>query len=331
VAVDDNPAPTLEDTPATFNVTDNDTEILAQIDPATVDLDLSTGGIQNTFTNSNGDWSVDSDGDVTYSPALNFSGVASTTYTVQNNLAIPVTSLPATISINVTAENDLPTISGITDQTILENSNTGALAFTIGDVETPASGLNVSGVSSNTTLVTDANIVFAGNAEDRTVTVTPLAGQSGTATITITVSDGSLNASINFVLTVTNSAPTITPIGSQSTNENTPTSAIAFTIGDAETQPGGLTLSATSSNTTLVPDVNITLGGTGASRNVVITPASGQSGATTIIITVSDGSLNASINFVLTVNATPTITAIGPQSTNENTPTGPIAFTIGDA
>ena len=41
VAVDDNPPPTLEDTPTTFNVTDNDTEILAQIDPATVDLDLS--------------------------------------------------------------------------------------------------------------------------------------------------------------------------------------------------------------------------------------------------------------------------------------------------
>ena len=234
VAVDDNPAPTLEDTPTTFNVTDNDTEILAQIDPATVDLDLSAGGIQDTFTNSEGDWSVDSDGDVTYAPALNFSGVASTTYTVQNNLAIPVTSLPATITINVTAENDLPTITGISDQTILENSNTGALTFTIGDVETPASSLNVSGASSNTTLVPDANIVLEGNDEDRTVTVTPVAGQTGTATITITVSDGSLDASINFVLTVNvNTAPTITAIGPQSTNENTPTSAITFTIDDA--------------------------------------------------------------------------------------------------
>ena len=49
VAVDDNPAPTSEDTPATFNVTDNDTEILAQIDPATVDLDLCDGWYSRHF------------------------------------------------------------------------------------------------------------------------------------------------------------------------------------------------------------------------------------------------------------------------------------------
>ncbi len=103
----------------------------------------------------------------------------------------------------------------------------------------------------------------------------------------------SLDASINFVLTVNaNTAPTITAIGPQSTNENTPTSAITFTIGDAFTQPGSLTLSGTSSNTTLVPDANITFGGSGASRNVVITPAAGESGTATITITVSDGSLD---------------------------------------
>ena len=50
-------------------------------------------------------------------------------------------------------------------------------------------------------------------------------------------------ASTNFVLTVNaaNTPPTITAIGPQSTNENTPTGAIAFTIGDAETPPSGLT------------------------------------------------------------------------------------------
>ena len=187
-------------------------------------------------------------------------------------------------------------------------------------------------------MVPVANIVFGGGTDaDRNVVITPVTGESGTATITITVSDGTLNASTNFLLTVNaaNTPPTITAIGPQSTNENTPTSPIAFTIGDAETQPSGLTLSATSSNTTLVPVANIVFGGgTDADRNVVITPVAGESGTATITIAVSDGTLNASTNFVLTVNAAntpPTITAIGPQSTNENTPTGPIAFTIGDA
>ena len=86
IAVPDNPPATAEDMSSTFNVTDNDTEILAAIDPATVDLDLGTAGIQNVFSNSFGDWSVDSEGNVTYTPAFNFHGVAITSYTVQNNL-----------------------------------------------------------------------------------------------------------------------------------------------------------------------------------------------------------------------------------------------------
>ena len=69
----------------------------------------------------------------------------------------------------------------------------------------------MSGSSSNTTLVPNGNIVFGGSGANRTVTVTPAANQSGTATITVTVSDGALTASDTFVLTVTpvNDAPTI--------------------------------------------------------------------------------------------------------------------------
>ena len=135
------------------------------------------------------------------------------------------------------------------------------IAFTIGDAETQPTGLTVSGTSSNATLVPNANITFGGGTgANRNVVITPAAGESGTSTITVTVSDGTLTASTNFVLTVNaNTAPTITAIAPQSTNENTPTPPIAFTIGDAETQPTGLTVSGTSSNATLVPNANITL------------------------------------------------------------------------
>jgi len=83
------------------------------------------------------------------------------------------------------------------------NANTGALAFTVGDAETAAASITVSGSSSNTTLVPNANIVFGGSGANRTVTVTPASGQTGTATITVTVTDGGgLNASDTFTLTV---------------------------------------------------------------------------------------------------------------------------------
>jgi sulfatase modifying factor 1 len=76
------------------------------------------------------------------------------------------------------------------------------LAFTVGDAQTAAGSLSVSGSSSNTTLVPNANIVFGGSGANRTVTVTPASSQTGTATITVTVSDGSLSASDTFLLTV---------------------------------------------------------------------------------------------------------------------------------
>ena len=60
----------------------------------------------------------------------------------------------------------------------------------MGDGETAAGSLTVSGGSSNPTLVPTDNIVFGGSGANRTVTVSPAANQSGTATITVRVSDG---------------------------------------------------------------------------------------------------------------------------------------------
>ena len=40
--------------------------------------------------------------------------------------------------------------------------------------------------------------------------------------------------------------------------------ALPFTVGDAQTAPGSLTVTATSSNTALVPTANVVFGGSGA-------------------------------------------------------------------
>ena len=68
----------------------------------------------------------------------------------------------------------------------------------MGDVETAAGSLTVSGSSSNPTLVPNGNIVFGGSGANRTVTVTPAANQTGTATITVTVSDGAVECERQF-------------------------------------------------------------------------------------------------------------------------------------
>ncbi len=110
---------------------------------------------------------------------------------------------------------------------------------------------------------------------------------------------------------IPNTAPTISSISNQSTTQNTATSAIAFTVDDAETAAGSLTVNGTSSNTTLVPNANITFGGSGANRTTMILPATNQIGTCTITITVSDGSLTATSAFTLTVSASaPAISSI---------------------
>jgi hypothetical protein len=105
-----------------------------------------------------------------------------------------------------------------------------------------------------------------------------------------------------------NIAPTISNIADQTTTIGVAVGPIPFTIGDANTDP--LTVTVSSSNTTLAPNANIVLGGSGANRTITITPASGKNGTTTITVTVSDGQAQVSDTFVLTVSGDKTYLAL---------------------
>ena len=87
-----------------------------------------------------------------------------------------------------------------------------------------------------------------------------------------------------------NTPPTISNITDQTTDEDIATVTMPFTVGDVETPAAYLTVTATSSNLTLVPDGNISLGGSGANRTVNVLPALNQSGTANITVSVMDGS-----------------------------------------
>jgi len=101
-----------------------------------------------------------------------------------------------------TNSNTTPKVSSIGSQSTTIGTPTAPIPFTVGDAETAASSLTVSGSSSNPTLLPNANIVFGGSGANRTATLIPTANQSGTATITITVSDGQLTGTTSFGLAV---------------------------------------------------------------------------------------------------------------------------------
>ena len=211
--------------------------------------------------------------------------------------------------VPVASGNTPPVISIINDQVTVQDNSAGPISFTVGDAETPAGSLTLSGSSSVPSLLPVANIMFGGSGSNRTVMLVPAAGQSGNANVTVTVSDGSLTANTTFQLTVISSRPppNTPPVISAITNTtiltNTVAGPIPFTVGDGESAASTLIVTGTSSNPSLVPTNGIVFGGSGSNRTVTLTPVSGQAGMADITIFVSDGSAISSNTFTLTVQA----------------------------
>src|SRR5262249_907130 len=118
--------------------------------------------------------------------------------------------------------------------------------------------------------------------------------------------------------------PTVEDIADQSTTEDT-VKNVAFNLGDDTgtliTGPGG-SVTATSSNTTLVPNANLSLTGSVGSRNLQITPAANRNGTTTITVAVTaTNGRTATDTFDLTVSAVndPPSGADNSVTTNEDT------------
>ncbi len=87
-------------------------------------------------------------------------------------------------------------------------------------------------------------------------------------------------------------------------NENSSTGPIFFTVQDVETPSENLIVTARASNTNLVPNESVLLGGSGATRAITITPAPNQFGFSVITLEVSDGNLSTQASFHLIVNTT---------------------------
>ena len=241
---------------------------------------------------------------VSLAPAAGQSGVSTITLTVSDGTKSCATAFTLTAA-NAVGGNTAPTISSIASDVIASGTAFGPALFVTKDTEQAENTLTVTSSSSNTTLVPAANITLTGTTYGRTVTVTPAAGQTGRVTITLTVSDGTNTSSCAFVLEVVsgNTVPSISALPGlvNVVMGSTPT-PVNFTIADAESAPGDLRVTATSSNTTLLPNANISLGGSGANRTVTLTPASGQTGAATVTLLLRDAdlTLRAELLYIVT-------------------------------
>lgn len=202
-------------------------------------------------------------------------------------------ALSASEIAELVTPNTPPTISSIPDQSTPIDNSVGPIDFTIGDVETPAEWLTVSGYSSNSNLVPNANITFGGSGSNRTVTVTPAPGQFGTANITVKVSDAQASTSTAFKLTVVAEPPVIT---SQPQSQTvTVGSNVTFSVTATGTAPLSYQWRFNGANIT---------GATSASYSIASAQLSDAGNYSVVVANVAGSATSATATLTVNVNAT---------------------------
>ncbi|MBU2020088.1 MAG: tandem-95 repeat protein, partial [Bacteroidetes bacterium] len=177
---DDDSNTTNEDIPVLTTVVSNDSDFDGTINPASVDLDPSSSGIQSTFSNAFGTWTANSSGVVTYTPTLDFNGTATVTYRVNDNLGL--SSNVATLTITVNAVNDAPVLDNEFITTSTNNSVGGDLTD-VGDYDVDG---NL--VVNITPLIGPSNGSILISA-DGTFTYTPASGFTGNDMVVVQICD----------------------------------------------------------------------------------------------------------------------------------------------
>jgi hypothetical protein len=258
-----------------------------------------------------------------------------------NDLSTGGDNKTASVSFTYTVDevNDPTTLEPLNNLTITEDAaeqTVGLTGITAGPEETQS--LRVSASSRNTTLINNPSVTYATAASTGSIKFTPIADQSGTATITVTVEDAGLdndfdtagdNASFSrsFDVTVTpvNDTPAFASPVDISIDEDAGEQTVnvtGITAGGGETQP--LLLTAVSSNTDLIAAPTVVYTDGAETANVKFSSVANQIGTTTVTLTLEDGGLDQDLNtsadnasysqsfeiIVTPVNDQPTIDAI---------------------
>jgi len=107
------------------------------------------------------------------------------------------------ITLNVTPVDDTPTISSISNVSIMSGFSTSWIAFTVDDIDNDPGTLSLRGTSSNRMLVANNQIYFSGEGNNRQVQVIPYPDETGSTMITVHVSDGEDEVTEHFHVKVT--------------------------------------------------------------------------------------------------------------------------------
>jgi VCBS repeat-containing protein len=320
---------TAEDSPLLITLSGTD------IDSASLTFAVGTapphgtlGGITGTTCTPSGSGSSCT-AQVTYTPATNYNGSDSFTFTTNDG---STSSAAATVAITVTAVNDPPTFTTISNQTVAEDSGSHNVTITgisPGPADEAGQTVTLTATSSNPAIVPNPTVsaVVSGSA---TLTFTEASNANGTVTITVTANDGQAvnnTYSSPFTITVTpvNDAPAATTPSPVTTAEDT---AAVITLSGTDIDSASLTfaIGAAPLHGTLgaigTPSCTPSGSGSSCTATVTYTPAANYNGSDSFTFTTNDGSLTstaATVSITVTaVNDTPTANGQS-QTTAEDT------------
>ncbi|MEW6305980.1 MAG: tandem-95 repeat protein [Verrucomicrobiota bacterium] len=267
-------------------------------------------------------------GSVIYAPAANAFGTAIITVTVNDGGAVNATAT-RTFTVTVASVNDAPTLDAIANPApIDEDAGTQTVQLT-GISSGPANEGQVAvvtAVSDNPAVVPHPAVVYTNPNTTGSLTYAPVAGASGSATITVTVNDGgspsgTITRTFQVVVTSVNDAPTLDAIpdpdpiiedaGQQTIN------LTGITSGAAD-ENQTLTVTAVSDNLAVIPNPSVTYTSPDTAGTLKFTPVANAFGTANITVTVSDGqSVNATTTrtfqlVVLSENDLPIVSIASP-------------------
>jgi VCBS repeat-containing protein len=249
------------------------------------DSDGDSGTLTPVVFNApaNGSVTVEADGTIRYTPAANFNGTDSFTYTVSDGAA---ESRVATVTITVQAVNDAPTVGadsyGLDEDATLQITDPGVLA---NDGDAEGDGLStmlVTGPTHGTlTLNADGSFIY-----------TPDANYSGADSFTYIANDGlvdSTAATVFLTVDAVNDTPVATD-DSYSTNEDT-----ALVIAAGGVLANDIDLDGDSLQVVMVGGPSHGALALNADGSFTYTPASNYNGPDSFSYKVSDASAESNV------------------------------------
>lgn len=314
-------ATTQENIAATIDLLANDSDPNNDIDSATVDLDPVSPGIQADRTTPNGMFTVDADGVLTFSPAVNFSGTETISYNVSDTTGR--VSNNADITIEVESVNAAPTAAADNAST---NEDTEVEISILANDSDADGTLDTSKVDLNTTvsgIQKDRKGLPEGEwkADRGKVKFKPKSNFVGTATLDYTVQDNDGATSNAATITVTVVSTNQAPVAVNDTGGTGLNQAVTVNVVANDTDADGTidkskvdlnTVTAGVQNTNTTPQGTFTVNANGI---VTYTPAAAFLGTATLSYTVMDN--KGAVSNEATITITVSITNQAPVAVND--------------